>query len=169
MINKEFPWRVKFCIFYPCWMNFSRWCFLCSGVPTCSCYQLVNCVLYMCTFHSSMVCANAYVCNGPCTNTAWNYILPLFPFLACFLSDERTIVICGLQSLMFIKANWNSLVFKSYQKKNSYTTWHWKMLVCTWKFFWFSGYISWPSECYNVPPLPQPQKGLVSKKKNTAF
>lgn len=91
-------------------MFFTFWGFYLFMLPT----GKMCIILYMCASdtlacHSSAVCANYSVCNGPCTNTAWNYILPLFPFLAYYLSEERITAICGLQSLIFIKANWNYL------------------------------------------------------------
>lgn len=128
--------------------------------------KLLTCILwiilFMCTSdtltsHFSTACANAYVCNGPCTNTTWNYILPLFPFLTYYLSEERIIVICGLQSLIFIKANWNSLVFRSYQEKNSYTASYWRSACLCLEVLFFPVTLvglanAITFQCYHSPP-----------------
>lgn len=153
--------------------EFSLQCFSCSGSPIYSWYQTVTCGFYhtMCasdtlTSHFSTVCANAYVCKGPCTNTAWNYSLTLSFSCLSFWRKNNTNLWSSATNILLKQTE--IVLSSSHTKRKTHIQHHIEeVLVCVCKFVWFSSYISWPSECHNVSLLPEPSKGVLFWQRET--
>lgn len=139
------------------------WCFLCSGVPIYSCYQLVNCGLYR-------VCAQV-ILSLPVSQQYLQMLMFTMALAQILLEITFCLFFLFLLNIFPKKKNNSNLQcsvtdfysskqeFSCHIRRKTHMQHHIEeVLVCAWKFVCFSSAISWPSECYNVLLLPQPPK-----------
>lgn len=147
MINKGFPWRINFfpyftlfewiicALFFMLWILFIHPTNLCAILCLCA-----NCTLF--PFLNSM--CKCLCLQWPLHKECLNYILPLFPFCAYYLSEEGVKVIWGLQLLTFIIANWNFLSSSHTRRRTHIQHDIEEVLVCTWNFVYDSNLTGFP-------------------------